>query len=364
MKIALISLARRGAMVHFQAELANALSAISPTVVIGSSEAPAPVIDPAIYRSTVNAGRNSLESLASAANPLTWHFLRRVLLASEADVFHIVGAHEWNPLVGVLIRMLRKPLVFTMHDPVSHPGTSLSMRFSNRVASTLADAIVVMTRSGRDELIRRGLPPGKLRLIPHGVYFYFTRWRRTNVKTKKVVLCFGRMEPYKGLDVLVAAFEQVHRRLPSWRLVLAGSGVPPRIPSHDETSGVVLINRYIADEEVAGFMQRARMVVVPYTTATQSGAVATAYAFGKPVIATDVGGLKEMVLHGKTGLLVPPNDVPALARAIKLLATDSNRASAMGKYAMALGRTKWSWKSIAEQHRAMYKRVLAAYETR
>ena len=108
-------------------------------------------------------------------------------------------------------------------------------------------------------------------------------------------------------------------------------------------------------------MRRARLVVVPYTTATQSGVIATAYAFGRPVIATSVGGLVEMVWHGKTGLLVPPNDVAGLARAIRSLARNPERLRKMGREAHILGRTLWHWDQIARMHGELYASVLKEY---
>jgi glycosyltransferase involved in cell wall biosynthesis len=106
-------------------------------------------------------------------------------------------------------------------------------------------------------------------------------------------------------------------------------------------------------------MQRAGLVVVPYLEATQSAVIATAYAFARPVIASDVGGLREMVIQGKTGLLVPPNDSSALAKAIETLARDGRRLSRMGRHARALAEKTWAWDKIAAQHISLYRGVLS-----
>jgi glycosyltransferase involved in cell wall biosynthesis len=351
-------------MVHFQAELANALIAIVPTVVVCSAAAPASLICATIPRITLATGSNRSSSLARAASPLTWYRLVRALRAAKVDVIHVVGVHEWNSIVAVLTKILGATLVYTMHDPEAHRGTSLLMRVSNWISPRLADAIVVLTRTGRDELVANGFPAPKIYHIPHGAYSFFARWRRARIRRGKVVLYFGRVEPYKGLDVLLEAFRRVHKALPDWKLVIAGSGDLPASLTQADLAGIEILNRYVPDQEVAGLMQRARMVVLPYTEATQSGVIATAYAFGRPVIATDVGGLNEMVIPGKTGLLIPTNDAGALAHAFRKLARDPGRMRRMGKYALDLSRKEWSWASIAQEHARMYSRVLARHKSR
>jgi starch synthase len=363
-RIALVSLARRGGMVHFQAELANALVVITPTVVVSAAAAPASLISRAVPRIALATGANAWSSLARAANPLTWFRLASALRASKVDLIHIAGAHEWNPIVAVLSQVLGIPLVYTMHDHMAHVGTPMTMRLSNWITPRLADAIVVLTRRGRDMLVSMGFPAQKIYHIPHGVYSIFTRWRRTNVKAENVLLYFGRLEPYKGLDVLLAAFARVRKALPGWKLVIAGSGDLPAALTDLDLRGIEILNRYVADEEVAGLMQRARVVVVPYTEATQSGVIATAYAFGRPVIASAVGGLDEMVVPGKTGVLIPANDARALAHAIKSLASDPGRLTKMGREALALSRKEWSWASIAQEHARMYAQVLGRHKKR
>ena len=115
--------------------------------------------------------------------------------------------------------------------------------------------------------------------------------------------------------------------------MLAGTGPLPDSLAGGTNAGIEVRNRYIPDRELSRLMQRASFVVVPYTSASQSGVVATAYAFGKPVISTSVGGLREMVVPGRTGLLVPGNDAISLARAMEILATKPQRLARLGRSA-------------------------------
>jgi glycosyltransferase involved in cell wall biosynthesis len=221
----------------------------------------------------------------------------------------------------------------------------------------LADALVVLTSFGQAQLIAQRLPAHKIFHIPYGISNYFTTGPQRKVRPEKRILYFGRIEPYKGLDVLLDAYGRLRKFLPDWSLTIAGVGALPVRLLRGQGPGIRIINRYVRDLEVARLMQRARFVVVPYLEATQSAVIATAFGFGRPVIATDVGGLKEMVIHGKNGLLVPPHDAEALADAIRSLATSPGRLLRMGRNAYALGQKKWGWDRIARKHLRMYAKV-------
>jgi glycosyltransferase involved in cell wall biosynthesis len=120
----------------------------------------------------------------------------------------------------------------------------------------------------------------------------------------------------------------------------------------------------MSDREAARLMHNATIVVLPYTSASQSGVAALAQAFGLPIIATAVGGLGEMVIHGKTGLLVPPGDVAALAQAIRSLAQNRRRLAAMRRWTEQMSGTTWSPHAAAEAHVKLYRRALKARAAR
>jgi starch synthase len=363
MRLVLISLARRGGMVHFHAELANSLHKIAPeTKVITSRSVPSSFYSPAIPRLVVNTGQGPAGSLLYAINPLSWCNLYKLLQGSRADIFHIVASHEWNPLLAQLIGMLGKPLVFTMHDPEHHLGTSIAMRASDSTLIRKSNAIIVLSQLGNDQLRKKGIARDRIFQIPHGVYSFFLRWRPEQVAPEKVILFFGRIEPYKGLDLLLKAFFRVADDLPGWKLVIAGNGDLSSFRSALQHPQIEVNNKYVPDEEVSVLMERSRMIVLPYTEATQSGVIPVAYAFARPVIATDVGSLKEMVIHGRTGLLVPPNDAEQLAQAIKTLAVDDALCSQMGRHAYEMSMNEWSWERIAQKHLEVYSKVLWKYD--
>jgi glycosyltransferase involved in cell wall biosynthesis len=180
-----------------------------------------------------------------------------------------------------------------------------------------------------------------------------------------VILFFGLLAPSKGIQDLVEAFALV-RKTSDAKLLIAGyptkhfdlEEVKGKIASLGLTEHVVLDTRYIPLEEVAGLMGLATVAVYPYRSSTQSGALQAAYTFGRPVVATNVGGLPEAVEPEKSGFLVPPESPQALAEGILKLVTNPELAQVMGEYSRHLSETRFSWRSVARQIISVYDRLL------
>jgi glycosyltransferase involved in cell wall biosynthesis len=136
-----------------------------------------------------------------------------------------------------------------------------------------------------------------------------------------VMLFFGFVRQYKGLEYLIRAMPEVLRNV-QVKLLIVGEfweDKEPYLEAIEELGlqgNVVIMDRYVPNEEVGLYFSAADVVVLPYVDATQSAIVSLAYAFDKPVITTDVGGLPEVVSDGETGFIVPPSDSEALAKAI------------------------------------------------
>jgi glycosyltransferase involved in cell wall biosynthesis len=176
------------------------------------------------------------------------------------------------------------------------------------------------------ERLARGRP---VRVHPHPSYEIFSEGapgrgeaRRALGLTGRVLLFFGYVRPYKGLEDLLAALTLA--RPDSWdRLVVVGEFYEPperyrALLSHPRLrERVLVVNRYVPNEEVARYFAAADVAALPYREATGSGIAQVAFGAGVPVIATRTGGLEEVVEEGVTGLLVPPRDPPSLARAIE-----------------------------------------------
>lgn len=361
MRIALISLARRGGMVHFHVEIVNALKEIADVAAV-TSKAAAPAY-PAlgVDHFPVDIGSGPLFTLLSALNPISWYRFYKTLRSIDADVYHVVAAHEWNPILGILVKVLRKPLIYTVHDPSHHLGAPLPIRISEALFRKIPDAMVALSTQGREQMIADGLPAGRVFYAPIAVYSEFAKANQSALPQENVMLFFGRIEPYKGLDLLLRAMPAVFASFADWKLIVAGSGDITAYKDQLNHPQIEVLNRYLSDEEIAVLMQRSRFLVLPYIEATQSGVVPIAYAFARPVIVTDVGSLRDMVIHGKTGLLIPPNAVNALQDAIQSLASDLSLCERMGNAAYRLGQEEWGWGKITRSLLDIYSSVLAGF---
>jgi glycosyltransferase involved in cell wall biosynthesis len=180
-----------------------------------------------------------------------------------------------------------------------------------------------------------------------------------------VVLFFGGWVRYKGIDLLLDAFERIRREVPAARLILAGAvgadidlaAVATRAES---IGGVELIPRYIPIEEVGSLMGRARVIATPYLAANQSGVVHLAHTFGRPVVATDVGDLGQVVRTDETGILVPPGNVHALAEGLVRFLDRPQYADKIGARARREIEASASWDVVARRLTEIYRDLLQA----
>jgi glycosyltransferase involved in cell wall biosynthesis len=182
----------------------------------------------------------------------------------------------------------------------------------------------------------------------------------------RIVLFFGGIRPSKGVNDLIDAFALLPHD-PQTRLLVAGypsreiraEALQAKVATSGLADRVLLDLRYIASSEVAGLLELATVIVLPYRSATQSGVLHLAYTFGCPVIATRVGGLAEDVEDGRSGLLVPPRDPPALAAALARVLADQSLRETLGARGRELSRTRHSWAAIAATLLAGYSQIVA-----
>ncbi|MBE0558173.1 MAG: glycosyltransferase, partial [Proteobacteria bacterium] len=200
-------------------------------------------------------------------------------------------------------------------------------RVFTRFAFRFVDWFIVQSHAVERELLDF-LPEARPRFVPHPVYEIFGQGipkaraqEQLSLSSSRVLLFFGYIRPYKGLDVLLEALPRVLQHYPVTLLVVGESyeGTAHYLQRTRDlgiADSVVLHTEYVPNDSVSMYFSACDVVVLPYRSATQSGIVQIAYQFKRPVIATDVGGLSEVVLHEETGLIVPPDDPKALAEAI------------------------------------------------
>ena len=243
----------------------------------------------------------------------------------------------------------------TVHDPALHPGDPHQgpvYRWLKREVRRRAGLLFVHASALRDELMRLESPAAPIEIVPHGA----APAAMVPMPPAPALLFFGRMSHYKGLDVLLDAMPLVWQRLPRARLTVAGEGAVEDHPVlHDQR--VTFRNEHISEAEVADLYGGATCVVLPYREASQSGVGSRAKHFGRPLVASALGGLPELV--DGAGRLVPPEDPPALADALVEVLATPQLAERLGR-AAAESLADASWPRVAELTLAAYERHLAS----
>ena len=274
------------------------------------------------------------------------------------DIINVVGGI--NELSSFLLKFKRK-LVLTVHDPFPHTGEqSLRREFFRKLAMRNIPRFILLNEKQKGEFIKRyKLRSEQVFNSRLGVYdciHNFIKKVDDQAQPIKNILFFGRISPYKGVEYLLEAMKLVHQKIPDATLTIAGGGkIYFDLAPYQNLPYIEIRNHYIGMEELAELIARTQIVVCPYTDATQSGVIMTAYSLCKPVIATAVGGLVEMVDDGKSGLLVPPKNVEALASSICMLLSKYDRLISMETFIRhRYYEGEYSWGNITRDYINVY----------
>ena len=270
--------------------------------------------------------------------------LIRYAATAKPKIFHIL----WNnkielfdrTLLMLYYKFLGKMIVLTAHNVNAgrrDSNDTFLNRLSLRIQYQLADHIFVHTQKAKLELGEEfGVSGGSVTVIPFGINNAVSKTclspreakQRLRIRgDKKTLLFFGRITPYKGLEYLITAFQQIIARRDDYQLIIAGRpendrdrywiAILEQIREDVQSGRVLLRAEHIPDSETEIYFKAADVLVLPYTNVYQSGVLFLGYSFGLPILATDVGALKEEIVEGKTGFVVRAEDPVDLARAIE-----------------------------------------------
>jgi glycosyltransferase involved in cell wall biosynthesis len=298
--------------------------------------------------------------------------LKNIILAKQLsktlkkyDIVHFNGMDATLLLYNYLLKHRRK--VFTIHDLKLHTGekgrkyVNISERFSKWMINSKYQ-VLIQNKADYEEIIKTyPAKKSKINLIPFKELNIFRSFLNSNITSiKSDILFFGRISQYKGLRYLIEAIETVKKVHPDVCLMIAGGGIIENELIKDSIKdNLVIHNRYISNEEMANFISNTKIVVCPYTDATQSGVVMTSFAFGKPVIASAVGGFKDVIEDDVTGRLIPPGDVKILADSIISLLSDDKKIKKMSENISERCKNGYlSWDSIISDIKKVYEKTL------
>jgi glycosyltransferase involved in cell wall biosynthesis len=280
--------------------------------------------------------------------------------ARQADLVH----WQWLSVEQIDAWLLppQRPRVLTAHNVVAHEGRPGQASARRRLLRAM-DAVVVHSSHGAAEAERLGADPARVRVIPHGAFDYLTAQEgelplpaELAAVDGPVVLFFGLIRDYKGVDVLLRAW----RSIPDAELWIVGMSRVDMAPLHAlAPERVRFVPRFVSDLELPAYFRRADLVALPYRDADQSGVLYTALAFGKPLVLSDVGGFGEVASHG-AARLVPPSDEAALAAAIGELLEDRGAREELAVAASRAAAGPYSWDTVAQSTLALYRELLDA----
>jgi starch synthase len=266
---------------------------------------------------------------------------------------------------SLLYMLPRTAVVTTIHNPRPFMGEEEG-RFELVRRRFVARSKLLMfhsEHSRHEYLAHSGAGAGIQTAVVHlGVFDVYQELCGEAPPTDSTALFFGRIGPYKGIDVLYQAAPAVAAQVAGAKFVIAGrpgGGVtldtPPELPNGGSWE---IITRLVPLPEMCALFQRADVVILPYLQAWQSGVVSTAFAFAKPVVATAVGGIPEVVEDGVTGWLVPPRDPDALAERVTQVLLDKALRARMQDNIAAAAAGPLSWATLAGIALGSYERVV------
>jgi glycosyltransferase involved in cell wall biosynthesis len=312
--------------------------------------------------------RNLVSILGAASRNQLVHF--EWSLGERSDRLH------WP-----LIRRLGRPIIYTAHDVLPHEQEIMSDSHCRYLYQT-ADALIVHGEALKSLLCDRfGVDAGKVRVMPHGNLNFMadssSRWNRESARTSfgfdeddRVVLFFGLIREYKGIDVLIEACRRIQERGlrdgQKLRLLIAGrsfrnhwqeANYETMIRDAGLSDSVRIELGHVEMADIPRLFHAADVLVAPYKRGSQSGVLRLAYSFGKASVATRVGSLAEVPRPG-IAEFVEPGDAGELADALGGLLSDPEAAERMGANARAYADEDLDWAAIARSTRALYESLL------
>jgi glycosyltransferase involved in cell wall biosynthesis len=325
-------------------------------------------VEEAFYRRSAARGLDAPARLPFKAAEHFPDMLRFRRRNSAADVVH----YQWLTVPSLDVHLLppRRPRAMTAHYILPPRPSRRQVRSARRVFGAM-DAVVAHSEHSaarlRDEV---GIDADKVRVIPHGAFDYLTRLPEEKPLPAElegaegpVVLCFGLLRPYKGIENLIEAYGQVENDSSGAELWIVGNPrmdvEPLRHRAREAGGRVRFVTRFVDEAEIPAIFRRADLVVLPYLDAEHSGVVYTALAFDKPLLLTALGGFPEVAATG-AARLVPPADTTALAAALRELLGDEATRAELAAAATRAAAGPYSWDEAARKHTDLYRELLEA----
>ena len=365
MKIVIVGTAYplRGGIAHYNAILYRHLSARHSVDIVTFTRQYPSIFFPGKTQDEKGGHESAVptEQLIDSINPWTWYTAAKAISQKKPDLLIFkYWMPFFAPCFGTIARLVKRwtgaKVLFICDNVIPHEkriGDTALTRF----AFAAVDSFIVQSGAVEKEL-KAFHPHARYELVPHPVYEIFGKLmpkeqarRELGIRDERVILFFGYVRRYKGLHILLdampAILESVNVKLlvvgefyddeQKYRQQIAEKNLGERVFVHSD---------YVPNEEVSRYFSAADVVVLPYVSATQSGIVQIAYQFDKPVIATDVGGLAEVVLNERTGFIVKPEAPDEVANAVIRFYKEGREPEFV--HNVSVEKKKYSWENLVQ----------------
>jgi glycosyltransferase involved in cell wall biosynthesis len=305
-------------------------------------------------------------SRRSSLDLLAWMKLIHFMRSEHVNILHAhkFGSNVWGAVIGKLARV---PVMFAHEHTWSFEGQPVRRFIDRWVVGRLADTVIAVSRADEQRMAEIvGIPRDKIVLVPNGIA-PLPAGDGTGVRREagvpgsaSVLVAVANLRPQKAIDVMIRAVALLVADFPDVRLLIAGGGERSALEELAAELGVADAVVFLgARDDVADVLAAADVAVSSSDFEGSPLAGMEYLAAGLPVVATDVGGMPDLVHEGENGLLVPRQDPPAMAAALAQLLADPEQARTMGQRGRLLQEREFSLEAMVRRVEALYSERLA-----
>ena len=305
--------------------------------------------------------------LVDTLNPFSWSVTANFIIDRSPD---LILLRFWNPFFAIsyssIIKKIKKTLprtkIIAVCDNIVPHEQSIFDKQLIKLLFSKIDGFIVMSDQVKDELIDIK-PKAQYKKLFHPVILEQKKYSQAKVREElkiyndKIILFFGFVRPYKGLDTLIEANQNLSQKLENYKIIICGecygddNKYNDMITQFSKNNEIEWINEYLPEKTASKYFAAADIVVLPYKSASQSGVIPLSYSYEKPVIASNIKGIKEMVQDKKTGFLFEKSDSKDLgSKIIKFYQSDINYKNNIIDF-----RKKFSWKNFTKEILDFYR---------
>jgi len=375
LRVVILSMTQHGGSVHYASQLSNALSRVCNVSVIGPLKA-RKYFDKVDFLECPLLANQRMPSLTA------YRRVYKLIKKLSPDIVHDPTGPQYCWTTPLNILLSRKfPLLVTIHVIKPQTGMSLTRRWLHslivRTNAIISNTIIVTGQHLVKDIVSEGTIPAKVKVIPHGCISLNIERDYEAENHVPTVLFFGALRYNKGVDRLVNIASLVASSIPNVRFLVAGSTDSLGQLNQETKKRVLnaievmrnshlfhLDDRYIIDGDVPKLFGSAWVVVLPYRDASQSGIVGLSYNFSRPVVATEVGALPEIIDNRVTGFVVNPSSDDEIAESLVSLLRDGNLRRQMGHAGYMKAKNELSWDAVAALTVATYYNILSGSKPR